>query len=248
MTKNDDGTLCVQFSKSANNAYPLAICITDSNNKPTYLYIRIKDIDPLMACLWTPMSPDVRFVTMTGDYKIRWWDHSEVAITNTGTRQAVVLHYTEATELVGLVRSEMGGKKMPVIHLAKEEVGVGIEGRLDSPVRLKLGDLDSSFGIKTTDAHKLIAFIEKRNVNEANSEELTIESTRGTLAIQFIEKEELAIENMDDRMLMVLDKSCFEELHRVLTLTVPKLQEFIEKNFDESIKKKTNDNLRGVFE
>jgi len=248
MTKNDDGTLCVQFSQGANNAYPLAICITDSNNQPTYLYIRLKDIDSVLGCLWSPMSPDVRFVTMTGDYKVRWWDHSEVAITNTGTRKAVVLQWREAMELCTMVRHEMGKQKMPVINLKKEEVGVGIEGRLDSPVRLKLGDLDSSFGIKTADAHKLIAFIGKHPLNVTSSEELTIESTRGTLEVQFIDKESLAIENTDDRMLMILDQGCFEELHRVLTLTVPKLQEFVEKNWVDSVNKQVDDNLRGVFE
>lgn len=137
---------------------------------------------------------------------------------------------------------------MAVIHLEKEEVGVGIEGRSGYPVRLTLGDASSSFGIKTADAHKLIAFIEKHPMNVASSEELTIESTRGTLEVQFIEKEELAIENTDDRMLMILYQDTFEELHRLLAITVPKLQEFIEKNWVESAKKQVDDNLRGVFE
>ncbi len=135
-----------------------------------------------------------------------------------------------------------------VIHIGKEEVGVGIEGRSGYPVRLTLGDTSSSFGIKTADAYKLIAFVAQHPVNVASADELTIESTRGTLEVQLIEKEELAIENIDDRMLMILNKGGFEELHRLLSITVPKLQEFIEKNCDESIKKKTNDNLRGVFE
>ena len=136
---------------------------------------------------------------------------------------------------------------MAVIHIEKEEVGVGIEGRSGYPVRLEFG-LTSSFGIKTKDAYKIIAFVEKHPMNVASSEELTIESTRGTLEVQFIEEEELAIENVDDRMLMIFDKGGFEELHRLLTLTVPKLQEFIDKNWVESTKKQVDDNLRGVFE
>jgi len=136
---------------------------------------------------------------------------------------------------------------MAVLNLKKEEVGVGIEGRLNSPVRLRIGDLDSSFGIKTADAHKLIAFIEKHPLDVTSSAELTIESTRGTLEVQFIDEETLAIENIDDRMLMIFDKGCFEELHRLLTLTVPKLQEFIDKNWVDSVNKQRDNNLRGLF-
>lgn len=136
---------------------------------------------------------------------------------------------------------------MATIHLGKEEVGVGIDGRSGYPVRLTLGDLGSSFGIKIADAHKLIAFIEKHPTNLARSDELKIESTRGTLEVQFIDEGTLAIENVDDRMLMILDKDCFEELHRLLTLTVPKLQEFIEKNWVDSVNKQRDDNLRGLF-
>ena len=136
---------------------------------------------------------------------------------------------------------------MATIHLGKEEVGVGIDGRLNSPVRLTLGDLDSSFGIKTADAHKLIAFVEKHPMNVANSDELKIESTRGSLEVQFLDEKTLAIENADDRMLMILDKDCFEELHRLLTLTVPKLQEFIEKNWADSDNTQRDDNLRGLL-
>ncbi len=247
MTSNDGRTLRVGFDPAINNQYPLSIYIVDDRGYQTCLHVRKDWINILMSCLWCPMYPAVRFVTMTGDYVVKWWNYHEVAFINDGTRLATVLQLNEAMELVRLVLSEMGGKKMPVIHLKAEEVGVGIDGRLDSPVRLKLGDLDSSFGIKTADAHKLIVFVEKRHANEANCEELTIESTRGTLAIQFIEKEELAIENADDRMLMILDKDCFEELHRLLTLTVPKLQEFIEKNWTDSVNKQRDDNLRGLF-
>jgi hypothetical protein len=53
---------------------------------------------------------------------------------------------------------------------------------------------------------------------------------------------------MDDQMLMVFTKDGYEELHRLLKLTVPKLQEFIEKNWHELARKQTDDNLRGVFE
>jgi len=132
---------------------------------------------------------------------------------------------------------------MATIHLDKEELGVGIDGRLNHPVRLTLRDTSSSFGIKTADAHKLIALIK-----QYSNALLTIESTRGTLEVQFIAEETLAIENMNDRMLMILDQNGFEELHRLLTTTVPKLQEFIEKNWVESAKKQVDDNLRGVFE
>jgi hypothetical protein len=134
---------------------------------------------------------------------------------------------------------------MATITIGKDEVGVGIEGRSEYPVRLELATskLSSCFGIKARDAHNLISFIEKYP-----TEVLTIESTRGTLEVQFVEAETLGIENMDDQMLMVLAKNSFEELHRLLTLTVPKLQEFIEKNWHELARKQTDDNLRGVFE
>ena len=48
-------------------------------------------------------------------------------------------------------------------------------------------------------------------------------------------------------MLMIFTQETFEELHRLLTLTVPKLQEFIEKNWDELARKQMDDNLRNVF-
>ncbi len=132
---------------------------------------------------------------------------------------------------------------MATIHLGKEEVGVGIDGRLNNPVRLTLGDLGSSFGIKTADAHKLIAFLEEHPIVV-----LKIESTRGSLEAQWADPITLAIENMDDSMLMVFTTEGSEELLRLLKLTVPKLQAFIEKNFDTSVKEKTDNNLRGVFE
>ncbi len=131
-----------------------------------------------------------------------------------------------------------------IVRIEKYKIGVGIEGRSVYPVRLELGlsRLSSSFCIKEKDAHKLIDFLEEHPISA-----LAIESTRGSLEVQFVDKETLVIENMDHSMLMAFPKDIFEELHRLLTLTVPKLQEFIEKNWDALAKKKTDDNLRSMF-
>ena len=131
---------------------------------------------------------------------------------------------------------------MSTVMIEENEIGVGVDGRSEYPVRLTLGNTSSSFGIKTVDAYKLIAFLEEHPISV-----LKIESTRGSLEAQWADKDTLAIENMDDSMLMVFTIESFEELLRLLKLTVPKLQAFIEKNFDALIKKKTNDNLRDAF-
>jgi len=131
---------------------------------------------------------------------------------------------------------------MTTIYVEKEEVGVGIDGRSAYPVRLIFGK-NISFGIKAKDAHKLIGVLE-----EEPNDFLTIESTCGLWTIQFVEKETFGIGGVENQTLMLFTEHGFEELYRLLKLTVPKLQEFIEKNWHELARNQTNDNLRGVFE
>ncbi len=111
MTSNDGGTLRVGFDPCVDNVYPLLVEITDDHGYHTCLHIKRYDIDPLMACLWLPMSPLVRMITMTGDCVVKWWSHQEVAFADNrcinGTHLATVLQYDEAVELVGMVRHEM---------------------------------------------------------------------------------------------------------------------------------------------
>ncbi len=128
-------------------------------------------------------------------------------------------------------------------YVEKDKIGVGIEGRSKYPVRLTFGDLFSSFSIKAQGAHRLIAFLK-----QYSTDYLEIESIRGSFVVHFIEKETLAIGAVNDLTVMLLTKEGFEELHRLLTLTVPKLQDFIERNWAELTRKQTDDNLRGVFE
>ena len=111
MTSNHAKTLRVEFDPCVDIAYPLFIEIVDDHGYHTCLHVRRDDIDPLMACLWLPMSPAVRLITMTGDCVVKWWNYHEVAFADNrcinGTHLATVLQYQEAAELVGLVRYEM---------------------------------------------------------------------------------------------------------------------------------------------
>ena len=107
MTKNDTGTLCVRFIPDINDAYPLSIIVVDDRNNQTYLQVRQDEIDPLIACLRLPSSPEVRLVTMTFDCVVKWWSKCEVAFLHYKKRTASVLTDKEAMELSEMIKKEM---------------------------------------------------------------------------------------------------------------------------------------------